>query len=526
MELLMNDTEHGVRLYALSPPLQPGDSITVYFQAELQEQGFNGTSPAKQVEGNGTFLLSQNNRFCSFGYDRSRGAANTCGTETCFIAPIASMDDSVGLHTTGFAQDAHFVEFEATVSTDVDQRIITSGERKKEWVENDRRYAYFVANQPIIPILGFLSAEYDLVKTAWKNGEDIVSVEVFHHPEHVYNAKRLATAATASLEYYSKSFGKYPYTSLRIVEYPRYRNFAISLPNLIAIPEDVAFFATEKNNKPFLLAAHEVAHQWWAHQLVTADVIGSEIVESLAEYSSWMVYKYQFTTKEEQRRKMRRELSNAFWQYRRERNDEPEVPVVFMTDQSVLAYQKGALVLYCLQDYLGEEILNGALKNYFENYASMEPPFATSMQLVDEIRKVTPDSLQYLVDDSFLKITDYEFNLDSATWSRRGDGQYDVELTIRAGKTYSDSIGNKTYVPINDLVEIGLFASTGEDEQPWSNKLGTTLHAQKYWLRDSITTFHITMKEKPAMAEINPFQILLESHGSDGRKEVVELDQL
>ena len=41
--------------------------------------------------------------------------------------------------------------------------------------------------------------------------------------------------------------------------------------------------------------AHEVAHQWWAHQEVPANVQGAEfITESLAEYSALMVLKQKY----------------------------------------------------------------------------------------------------------------------------------------------------------------------------------------------------------------------------------------
>ena len=43
------------------------------------------------------------------------------------------------------------------------------------------------------------------------------------------------------------------------------------------------------------MTAHEVAHQWWAHQEVPANVQGAEfITESLSEYSALMVLKQKY----------------------------------------------------------------------------------------------------------------------------------------------------------------------------------------------------------------------------------------
>lgn len=56
-----------------------------------------------------------------------------------------------------------------------------------------------------------------------------------------------------------------------------------------------------------ILSAHEVVHQWWAHQVVGADMQGSTmIVESLAQYSALMVME-----KEYGREHMRRFLKIA-----------------------------------------------------------------------------------------------------------------------------------------------------------------------------------------------------------------------
>ena len=95
-----------------------------------------------------------------------------------------------------------------------------------------------------------------------------------------------------------EKLGPYQHKILRIVEFPRYATYAQSFPNTIPYSEGLGFIAKvdDKNPKdidyPFYITAHEVAHQWWAHQLVGGNTRGATVLsETLAEYSALMVMK-------------------------------------------------------------------------------------------------------------------------------------------------------------------------------------------------------------------------------------------
>jgi len=55
--------------------------------------------------------------------------------------------------------------------------------------------------------------------------------------------------------------------------------------------------------------------------------------------------------------------------------------------QGYIHYQKGSLVFYAMSDYIGEKKLNNALKEYVEKVKFQEPPYTTSLEMVDYIRK-------------------------------------------------------------------------------------------------------------------------------------------
>ena len=99
-----------------------------------------------------------------------------------------------------------------------------------------------------------------------------------------------------SLDYLTSEFAPYQHRQLRIVEFPRYRGFAQSLPNTIPYSESIGFIARldedddEAIDYVFYVTAHEVAHQWWAHQVVGGNVQGATVLtETMSQYSALMV---------------------------------------------------------------------------------------------------------------------------------------------------------------------------------------------------------------------------------------------
>ena len=192
------------------------------------------------------------------------------------------------------ASDADWINFDAVVSTSPDQIAIAPGTLEREWIDQGRRYFHYKMDKPILNFYAFQSARYEVRHERWQD----VTIDVYYHPGHDFNLDRIIKGARASLDYNSANFSPYQHKVLRIVEFPRYAAFAQSFPNTIPFSESVGFIARvdDKNPKdidyPFYVTAHEVAHQWWGHQLVGANTRGSTVLsETLAEYSALMVMK-------------------------------------------------------------------------------------------------------------------------------------------------------------------------------------------------------------------------------------------
>ena len=140
------------------------------------------------------------------------------------------------------------------------------------------------------------------------------------------------------------------------------------------------------------VVAHEMAHQYWAHQVIGADMQGGTMSsETLAQYSALMVMKHIYGP-DKIRRFLKYELDN----YLRSRPAEvvAEVPLERVENQPYIHYRKGAVVMYLLQERLGEDAVDRALSRFLARFRFKGAPYLRSVDLVEEFRKEakTPSS--------------------------------------------------------------------------------------------------------------------------------------
>ncbi|MFH1175987.1 MAG: hypothetical protein V1750_01175, partial [Acidobacteriota bacterium] len=203
-----------------------------------------------------------------------------------------------------------------------------------------RRFFHYKMDAPILHFYSYLSARYTVLRDSW-NG---VAIEVYYHRPHTFNLGRMVAAVKRSLDYFTANFGPYQHRQMRIVEFPRYATFAQSFPNTIPFSESLGFIARLKEGDdeaidyPFYVTAHEVAHQWWAHQVTGGNVQGCTLMsESLSQYSALMVMEKEYGP-EKMRRFLKYELDN----YLRSRGTElvEEMPLQLVENQGYIHYRR------------------------------------------------------------------------------------------------------------------------------------------------------------------------------------------
>jgi ABC-2 type transport system permease protein len=444
--------------------------------------------------------------------------------------------DSTALGNTYISKDSDWIDFEATVSTNEDQIAIAPGYLQKEWVEDGRRYFHYKMDSKILNFYAFNSAKYQVKKDKWKD----VTLEIYYHEGHEYNLESMMDGMKASLDYNSENFSPYQHKQLRVVEFPS-GGFAQSFPNTIPFSGDAGFILDLEDSEEgeldymYAITVHEVAHQWWAHQVIGADVLGATMLsESLSEYVALKVLE-----KELGKPQMRKFLKKSLDDYllRRTFESKREKPLMYNDGQGYIHYQKGSLVFYALSDYIGEDVLNGALKTYVEKVKFQDPPYTTSIDMVNHIKAVTPDSLQYVIKDMFETITVYDNRIKDATSTELDDGKYKIDIEFEVSKYRNDEKGKQlfsevgrdsiSYLPegkkkpilslqLQDYIDIGIFTENEVD--------GKMKEKQLYLKKHKITAINnkisIIVDENPTEVGVDPYNKLIDRSSGDNRQKL------
>ncbi len=543
-DLVVKDTVYHFNIYKLKETLKPGDSIELVITVKNKPNTFlNVKSP---VVKNGTFI-NNFQIFPSFGYS-SMGELRDDKTREKYGLPPNKLrphpSDSTALGNTYISKDADWIDFEATVSTSQDQIAIAPGYLQKEWVEGNRKFFHYKMDSKILNFYAFNSARYEVKRDKWND----VNLEIYYHKGHEFNLDRMMSGLKAALQYCTDNYSPYQHKQARIIEFPTTAgSFAQSFPNTIPFSEAIGFIADVDDKKddgvdyPFSVTAHEIAHQWWAHQVIGADVLGATMLsESLSEYTSLKILEHKYG-----KAKMRKFLKDALDDYLTARTFESkrENPLMYNDGQGYIHYQKGSLVFYALSDYIGEKTLNNALKSYVEKVKFQEPPYTTSIEMVEYIKAATPDSLQYVINDMFETITLYSNNMVDASYKKLDNGKYEVTMEFNVTKYKNDEKGKRYYndteqdtlsyktdkmkkpvysSTLADYIDVGIFGKqegkSGEDAE--AGKEETVLYLKKHKITSINNKLKIVVDKLPAEAGIDPYNKLIDTNSDDNRRQL------
>lgn len=519
-ELKDIDKEYNTAWIHFDLPMKPDENRKINFSITKQNEGFvDRWSDTARVK-NGTFIDNKS-LLPQFGYYADMEITDKSERKKRGMTPakrIAKLEDASKRKINYFSPDADFINYEATISTSIDQFAITPGYLQKEWTKDDRRYFHYKMDAPIGNFFAFQSGRYEVKKENHKG----VSIEIYYHKTHDKNIQKMIEAVKNSLDIYSKEFSPYQHKQVRIIGFPNYRSFAQSFANTIPFSESMGFIEDlrdrEKADKLTFVTAHEMGHQWWGHQIMPAKVQGGQVLsESMAEYSAYLVVKNIYGSYM-LRKNLKREL-DIYLRSRKSENLE-EMPLLRAENQSYIHYFKGGIVMYSLGDRLGEKTFHKALRNFIKEFQYKSDPYPTTLDLVRHIKAVAQKSDYSFIDDMFEKITLFDLKMKSATAKKLDNGNYQVELSIEAEKYYADGKGKESKTELDDYFDIGIFASDPDKAKSDEHVLKFT----KEHLRNGENKFIFEVKSLPKFTGVDPYHIMIDRNSDDNIIAVKLLD--
>ena len=514
-ELVKHDEDLGYRIYRLKAPMQPGEERDITFKIELAPNGIANDTDQTRIVENGSFFDSS--AFPSFDYnegveivDRNERRKRDLGEPR----RMPKLEDQAARAATYLTDDADWIDFKTTICTAPDQIALSPGYLQKEFVRDGRRCFSYAMDRPMLNFYSYLSARWQVKKGMYKD----IPIEVYYDAKHPYNVDRMIEAVQKSLAYYEGNFTPYQHRQVRIIEFPGYATFAQAFANTIPYSESIGFIADLSDKDAidyvFYVTAHEIAHQWWAHQVIGANMQGATVMsESLAQYSALMVME-----KEYGRAKMRRFLKTELDGYLSGRGGEAieELPLYRVENQQYIHYEKGSLVFYRLREEIGEAVLNRALKKFLQDKGYQQPPYTTSVELLDYIRAEAGPQHEALIADLFEKIGFYDNRVVEAKAKKRADGKYEVVLDLHAAKLYVDGKGKEAPAKIDDWIEVGVFARgpSGEEEDE------KVLYLKRHRIVSGEPKIKVVVDAEPYEAGFDPYNKLIDRVSADNRKRV------
>jgi ABC-2 type transport system permease protein len=505
------DKRHFYRIYRFDTPLAPGASTRLDFTSRIWRRGFANGSAATDVVDNGTFV--NNSVFApiigmgrqGLLQDRAQRRRQNLPAEL----RMARLEDTAAQKENYIHAD--WVNSRITISTDADQVPIAPGDKVSDEIKGGRRVAVFQSPAPILNFFSVQSARYAVAERQ----AGPIRLSVYHDPRHAWNVPAMLKAMETSLAYYQQHFGPYQFGYARIIEFPGYASFAQAFAGTMPYSESIGFAADVRDPDTIdyvtYITAHEVAHQYWAHQIVGGDMQGSTLLsETLSQYSALMVMKELYGED-----KIRRFLKFELDRYLGGRKSDVlgEQPLERVENQQHIHYRKGSLVMYLLQQRLGEDAVNRALARLVATYRFKGAPYPRSLDLVAELRKeaTTPEQ-QALITDLFEKITIYDLKTREAVTTKLADGRWKTRITIEAGKFYADAKGVESPANLAENIEVGVFTARPETG---AFKRADVLSMQRYPVRAGKQLVEVITAKEPKFAGIDPYNFYIDRDSND-----------
>ena len=514
-----HDEDYNATLFAFDNAMAPGERRTLNFEVRRENPGFLHRQNQTAIIDNGTFFFNYD-VMPGLGFFEGALLTDRNTRRKYDLEPIdraAKLEDEAARRNSYLRQDSDWIGYETVVSTEAGQTAIAPGYLIRDWVEGDRHYFHYKMDTPMQHLFAYLSADYESVGETW-NGIDI---EVLYDKAHPYNIDRMIDSVKKAISYCSENFSPYQYRQMRIIEFPiTSGRFATAYPNTVPWSEGIGFIAKLEDETAidyvFYVGAHEVAHQWWGHQVSSANVQGGTVlIETLAQYSALMIMEKEYGPDV-----MRRFLKYELDRYLTGRGGEAieELPLYRVENQQYIHYRKGSVVMYALKDYLGEEAINRALANLIEEASYRYDPYPTSLDLIRNLRAVAETPAQQdLITDLFERIVIFDLSVDTVEVAETDDGRFNVSMDIVARKFEADGEGKETEMPLDMEIDIGLFTMDPDAEGFGEDAV---IQLDKQLIRGGESTLDFTVDRRPVRVGIDPYNKLIDRNSDDNLKTV------
>lgn len=507
-ELVEHDEYYGTYLYAFESPVMPNQKVKMSFEIDRE---FEGYETSQELVENGTYIMHRSfepvlkyreSLEISDNFERAKRGL-----------PHKEVEKASDLHLAEDNYKIGRVDYETVISTSADEIAIGTGTLIKQWSESGRNYFHFKSDQLVMPTVAYFSSSYEVRKEKIEG----IAFEQYYFSKHDFNIDSISSSVQSALAYCNANFGSYPLDHLRIAEIPSHWQMGgFAHPGVISMVEDNLYLIDIRDADEFNLVAkrtiHEVAHQWWGHQIAPKVAPGASFfIEGLAKYTEAVVMKEVYGKKAwiQLGETARKRYFNG-----RAFTGEKEQPLYLVDGQSHLVYGKALTVMLGLHELLGEKTINTILKGIADKHGGKDPFELTTLMFLEKLYEVSTVDQKALIDDWFKKVITYELSIEEAEVEVLDNGQFEITIQVETNRFETNAEGEEEPIGIDEAVTIGVFS---EDPSTIKDQ-GDVLYLKPHDFNQEKSEIKIVVKERPLFVAIDPYGARVEEKTVDNMK--------
>ena len=420
------EPEHKTRLHVfrLARPLEPGARLALGFS-------FHGVFPggiSKNGPGAGEFVLPGGVVLTSFspsfvpvlGFVEGPGIEK----ENRYEPKDYPDDFYVGVTRSAFGVDVPY-PVKVSVRGPADYTYNSVGIETSDVVADGVRSVRWETDRPVL--------FFNVVAGRWleARGE---GTAIFHAPEHAFNVPAMGAALADARRWYGEWFSPFPWSELKLSEFPGYADYAQGFPTNITFSETIGFLTSARDDAdaPFLVTAHETAHQWWGNRLVPGKGPGGDILsEGASHFATILLF--------EQVKGLGPRIGfckGIETRYAEQRQADSERPLVKIDGSregdTTVTYDKGGWVFWMVLNHLGRERGLAGYRAFLEHYEA-DPDHPVLQDFVACLRDFAADPAAYdaFTHQWFFEVVVPEYELRDAHEEALADGRWRVTATLK-----------------------------------------------------------------------------------------------
>lgn len=314
---------------------------------------------------------------------------------------------------------ADFGVYNVWITVPVNNIVGATGIRVGEPLKNDDSTAtHFYHAEDVHDFAWTISPEF----VEFKGRAQDVDIRVLMQPDRVAQGPRYVEAAKVAIQYFQNWYGDYPYPNVTVVD-PRRgagETAGMEYPTLFTaetfygIPEGIRF--------PEMVIIHEFGHNYWYHMVASNEFEETWLDEGITNYCKLQIMNDYYGPTGDIIDFLGVKLNDRQYQrfaYILAPDLDPTVKKAWEyysgTSYGVNSYDKPAMMLTTLQNYLGKETMNRIMRTYFERWKFKHP---RSQDFIDIVNEVSGQNLNRFFEQALYTNNVLDYSVDKVSTRR------------------------------------------------------------------------------------------------------------